>query len=179
MTIKQWNVDTDWQEPFVAALRDRGADGAFVDRQLAHVDNTCAATGKPAHEVFGDPRAYASTLAVPDTSARDHARSRRTAIAVALLGLLGMFLTLMGWTGIQRDADTALGMNLWLPFVVGAVLTLGAALFDLAMGARSDVYAIASGQRAKGYQTFVNKFAPWVIVLLTLLGMLFIWLRDH
>ena len=59
------------------------------------------------------------------------------------------------------------------------VLTLGAALFDLAMGARSDVYAIASGQRAKGYQTFVNKFAPWVIVLLTLLGMLFIWLRDH
>ena len=58
-------------------------DGAQVDRHLAHVDNTCAATGKPAEEVFGDPQQYASGLALP--AAVDHGRSRAIAIALALL----------------------------------------------------------------------------------------------
>lgn len=174
MTIKKWNVDSSWQEPFVSALRDRGADGKVIDGALERVDMALAATGKDAQAVFGDPAAYASTISVPETE--DVNRSRELAIGLAVAGLIGMFLALWGWTGIQRDAHV-LGLPGWIPFIIGLLLAVGAAATDLAMGARSDVYAFAPGERPTPWQTFANKFAPWLIVLLTLIGVLLIWLK--
>lgn len=174
MTIKKWNVESAWQEPFVSALRSRGGDPKLINYQLERVDRTLAATGKPASEVFGNPQAYASTIHVPPSKASQ--RSKQLAIGLAVLGLIGMFLALWGWTGIQKDAHV-LGMSGWIPFVIGAVLALGAASADLALGARSDVYAFGPGERPTAWQLFVNKLAPWCIVLLTLIGMLVIWLR--
>ena len=106
-------------------------------------------------------------------------RSRLTAVAVAVVGLLGMFLTLLGWTAVARDADNAAGLPPWLVFAVGAVVVLGAAVFDLAAGARSDVYAVAPGQQLTTTQFVLNKLAPWIIVALTVVGMVIIWLRHH
>lgn len=176
MTIKKWNVDSAWQEPFVSSLRDRGADGKLINGALERVDNTLAATGKPAHEVFGDPLAYASTISVPVSEPAE--RSRELAIGLAVTGLIGMFLALWGWTGIQKGTH-ALGMSGWVLFIIGAVLALGAASADLALGQRSDVYAYTPGVEPTGRQVFVNKFAPWVIVLLTLIGMLIIWMKYN
>ena len=37
--IKQWKVEPDWQEPFLAALADRGATPAQRDDALGDVDD--------------------------------------------------------------------------------------------------------------------------------------------
>ncbi|WP_265444832.1 hypothetical protein [Flexivirga meconopsidis] len=112
---------------------------------------------------------------LPGSDAAD--RSRVIAIVVALIGLVGMFVALLGWTGMMRDVDKTIGIPPWVIFVVGAVITVGAALFDLAAGSRSDVFAVAPGQQLTALQFTLNKLAPWIIVLLTLVGMLIIWLR--
>lgn len=106
-------------------------------------------------------------------------RSRVVAIAVAAVGLVGMFLSLLGWTGVAKGVDRVAGLPAWLIFVVGAVVVVGAAIFDLVAGSRSDVYVVAPGERLTTTQFVLNKLAPWIIVALTVVGMLVIWLRHH
>lgn len=106
-------------------------------------------------------------------------RSRLIAIAVAVVGLLGMFLALLGWTGVAQGADRAAGLPPWSVFVVGAVVVVGAAVFDLAAGSRSDVYVVAPGRQLTTTQFVLNKLAPWIIVALTIVGMVIIWLRQR
>lgn len=106
-------------------------------------------------------------------------RSRLVAITVALLGLVGMFIALLGWTGIAKASDSTVGAPPWLVFVVGAVIVVGAAVFDLVAGTRSDVYTVAPGERLTTTQFVLNKLAPWIIVALTVVGMIGIWLRHH
>lgn len=113
----------------------------------------------------------------PGSSAAE--RSRVIALTVAVVGLIGMFVALLGWTGMMRAVDHTLGMPPWLIFVVGAVIAVGAAVFDLAAGTRSDVYAVADGQRLTATQFVLNKLAPWIIVALTGVGMLIIWLQHR
>lgn len=112
---------------------------------------------------------------LPGSSAAE--RSRVIAIVVAVVGLVGMFLALLGWTGLMRDTDAVAGLGPWVLFVLGAVITVGAAVFDLAAGQRSDVYVVPEGQRLTAVQFVLNRLAPWIVVLLTLVGMLIIWLR--
>lgn len=106
-------------------------------------------------------------------------RSRLVAVAVAVAGLLGMFVALLGWTGIAQDVDSTAGAPPWVIFVVGAVIVLGAAVFDLAAGTRSDVYVVEPGHQLTTLQFVLNKLAPWIIVALTVIGMIAIWLRHH
>ncbi|MFC6705873.1 hypothetical protein [Flexivirga alba] len=106
-------------------------------------------------------------------------RSRLVAITVAVVGLVGMFIALLGWTGMAKSADSAVGAPPWLVFVIGAVITVGAAVFDLAAGSRSDVYAVAPGERLTTIRFVLNKLAPWIIVALTAVGMIVIWVRHH
>lgn len=117
------------------------------------------------------------TSIAPGSAAAE--RSRIVAIAVAVVGLVGMFVALLGWTGIARDVDRTAGVAPWLVFVMGAVIALGAAVFDLAAGARSDVYVVVRGQQLTPAQFVLNKLAPWIIVALTVVGMIVIWLRQH
>ncbi|HWC23780.1 MAG TPA: hypothetical protein VG502_15910 [Flexivirga sp.] len=114
---------------------------------------------------------------VPGSEAAE--RSRLVAITVALIGLVGMFVALLGWTGMAKDVDSTVGAPPWLVFVIGAVITVGAAVFDLAAGSRSDVYVVAPGQQLMTAQFVLNKLAPWIIVALTIVGMIVIWLRHH
>ncbi|WP_460599179.1 hypothetical protein [Flexivirga lutea] len=106
-------------------------------------------------------------------------RSRLVAIAVAVVGLVGMFVALLGWTGIAQGVDSTAGAPPWVIFVIGAVIVIGAAVFDLAAGSRSDVYVVAPGQQLTALQFVLNKLAPWIIVALTVVGMIAIWLRHH
>lgn len=106
-------------------------------------------------------------------------RSRVVAIAVAVVGLIGMFVALLGWTGVAKDVDHVAGLPAWLIFAVGAVVVVGAAVFDLVAGARSDVYVVAPGQQLTTTQFVLNKLAPWIVVVLTVVGMVIIWLRHH
>ncbi|NHN55700.1 hypothetical protein G9U51_07915 [Calidifontibacter sp. DB0510] len=175
MTTKKWNIEPEWQEPFVAALTRRGADGHAINGALSGVDQECLAKGKPARELFGDPEKYAEGIVLPGTQAAKASRAR--AIVLQIVGLIGMFLTLWGWTGMRRQVDSLLGMSPVVPFVIGLILTLGAAITDVVLGSRADVYALDPGQKPTGRQLFLNKIAPWLIVLLTLVGMLIIWAR--
>lgn len=106
-------------------------------------------------------------------------RSRLIAISVAVVGLIGMFLALLGWTGVAKDIDRTAGLPPSLLFAIGAVVVVGAAVFDLAAGSRSDVYIVAPGQQLTTTQFVLNKLAPWIIVALTIVGMIIIWLRHH
>ncbi|WP_446664462.1 hypothetical protein [Flexivirga sp. B27] len=113
----------------------------------------------------------------PGSAAAD--RSRLVAITVAVVGLVGMFVALLGWTGIAKEVDSTAGVPPWLIFVVGAVIVVGAAVFDLAAGTRSDVFVVAPGQRLSTLQFVLNKLAPWIIVALTVVGMIIIWIRQR
>ena len=77
--IKQWKVEPDWQEPFLAALADRGATPAQRDDALGDVDDACIRQNKTAREIFGDPVAYGKDypcLLYTSPSPRDRTRSR-------------------------------------------------------------------------------------------------------
>lgn len=111
------------------------------------------------------------------TGSEAAARSRLVAITVAVVGLIGMFIALLGWTGFAKSADSTVGASPWLVFIIGAVIAVGAAIFDLAAGSRSDIYAVAPGQRLTTTQFVLNMLAPWIIVALTIIGMIVIWLR--
>lgn len=177
MTIKAWNIPQEWQEPFVAKLTERGASGHIVNAALSAIDDRCTETGDDPQTLFGDPAEYADNVILPDTKAA--AQSRVRAIVLALLGLVGMFLTLWGWTGMVQDTDKLIGLSPTLIFIVGALLCLGAAIADAVLGAKADVITGAPGQKPSGMALLLNKLGPWIIVLLTLIGMLIIHLRNQ
>lgn len=114
----------------------------------------------------------------------EQARSSR-AVAIVLLaaGLVGTFLALWGFAGVVLQNSqwwthrTTLGVSPWLPFVVGLVLVLGAAVVDVLLGRRADVSQVAMGAEATALQTFLNRLAPWILVVLTAIGLVLVWLR--
>lgn len=114
----------------------------------------------------------------------DEARSSRVAaIALLVAGLVGIFLALWGWAGVVLSSAqwwthrTVLGMSPWVAFVVGVVLVLGAAILDVVLGRRADVSQVAAGTEATPLQTLLNRLAPWILVVLTAIGVLLVWLR--
>lgn len=178
MTIKAWRIDHDWQEAFVSALTGRGASGQAVARALAEVDDALAVSGSTAEQQFGEPKAYAATVTIVRDADTDRASQSR-AVLLAVFGLLGMFLTLWGFTAIAREVDTVIGLSPYIPLVLGIVIVLAAALADTALGRRADFIQAELGRsRAEGAgATLVNRLAPWLIVLLTAVGMALIWIR--
>lgn len=177
MTIKQWNIPTEWQEPFVAKLNDRGATGAVVNAALEAIDDKCKVEGTGPQALFGEPVSYAESVILPNTKAA--AESRIRAIALAVVGLIGMFLTLWGWAEMLQDTEKVLGMSPVIPFVVGLLLVIGAAVADALLGAKADVITSAPGAAQKGMALVLNKLAPWIIVLLTGIGMIALFLRNR
>lgn len=177
MTIKQWNIPSQWQEPFVAKLTERGATGAVVNAALEAIDDKCKAEGEKPLALFGDPVPYAESVILPNTEAA--AQSRLRAIALAVIGLIGMFLALWGWAEMRQDTGKVLGMAPAIPFAVGLLLVLGAAIADAVLGNKADVITSAPGTGQKGMALLLNKLAPWIIVLLTGIGMLLLYIRNN
>lgn len=173
--IKQWKVEPDWQEPFLAALADRGADPAARDEALGRVDDACIRENRTARELFGDPVAYGKEYPVSTPlTAREAAQARTRAIVLALAGLVGMFFALLGWTGMVRDVDKVWGANPTIWFVLGLIIAVAAAIGDTVLGRKAD---FTQGQAGAG-STLVNRLLPWIIVVLTLVGMLVVKLTH-
>lgn len=105
--------------------------------------------------------------------------SRLVATAVAVVGLIGMFIALLGWTGVAREVDRTAGFPPWLVCALGAVIVVGAAVFDLVAGTGSDVYVVPPGRQPTTMQFVLNKLAPWIVVALTVVGIIAIWVRYH
>lgn len=109
--------------------------------------------------------------------------SRAIAVVLLIAGLLGTFFALWGWTGVRKNAVTwwehytTAGMSPWIPFGVGLALVLLAAVADAILGRRSDVFQVAEGAEPTTLQTVANRLAPWLLVLITAVGILLIWLR--
>ncbi|MDE9366364.1 hypothetical protein PZ938_12200 [Luteipulveratus sp. YIM 133132] len=179
MTIKAWRVEKEWQEPFVEALQARGASAQVVGDALGKVDDALTRSGSTATAQFGDPRSYAATVDI--SGSVDQRVSRIRAILLAVAGLIGLFLALWGFTGMVREGvDTIAGMPPVLPFVVGLVIVVAAAVADTVLGRHADIFATPAGQtEAPGMLALVlNRLAPWIIVALTLIGMLLIWIKE-
>lgn len=178
MTMRSWHVEHEWQEEFVASLRRRGASGQAVSRALTEVDERLGESGRTALEELGPAREYAEQVVVT-TDAETERASRTRALLLALLGLVGMFLALWGITGVARQVDSLAGMAPKVPLVVGIVVVLAAAVADAALGRRADFVHAELGQaRAQGAGALLlNRLGPWLVVLLTAVGMLLIWTR--
>lgn len=173
--IKQWKVEPDWQEPFLAALADRGATPAQRDEALGDVDDACIRQNKTAREIFGDPVAYGKDYHVSSPlTAREAGQARTRAIVLALAGLVGMFFALLGWTGMVRDVDKVWGANPTIWFVVGLVIAIAAAIVDALLGRKADFTQGETGAAS----TLVNRLLPWIIVALTLIGLLVVKLTH-
>lgn len=180
MTVKAWHIDKDWQEPFVEALRSRGASPQAIDKALEHVDDRLTASGESAQQEFGDPADYAATVNLTEESAAERRASQGRAIALAVAGLVGMFLALWGFTGLIRDVDKIAGMPPLLPMIVGIVVVLAAAIADLLLGRAADIYGVEVGRAGDhgALAVVANRLAPWIIVALTAIGMLLISIRH-
>ena len=75
------------------------------------------------------------------------------------------------------DNFTTAGLSPWVPFGVGLALVVLSALADAILGRRSDVFQVTEGTQPTPVQTLANRLAPWILVLITALGILLIWLR--
>lgn len=173
--IKQWKVESDWQEPFLDELRRRGVDAKGRDEALRSIDDACVREDKSARELFGDPVAHGKEFPVSTTvDARAASQSRGRAIALALAGLVGMFFALLGWQGHVKDMSKVWGLNPTIWLVLGLVVAVAAAIADTALGAKADFSQGPGGRGA----TVLNRLLPWIIVALTLIGMLVVSMRH-
>jgi hypothetical protein len=59
------HVEEDWADAFILELRLLDVHGTVIGDALAEVDSHCADSGEGARETFGDPVAYARSLALP------------------------------------------------------------------------------------------------------------------
>lgn len=173
--IKQWKVERDWQEPFLEALRARGASPQACDAALGEVDEACIRENSTARELFGDPTAYGKEYPVSEPmTAREAGLSRTRALLLAIAGLVGMFFALLGWTGMVRDLAKVWGASPTIWFVLGLIIAVAAAIGDTVLGRNAD---FTQGRTNAG-STVLNRLLPWIIVALTLIAMLIIKLKH-
>lgn len=101
------HVDVRWADALVVELTRLGAGGTDVVAALTAVEAHCAATGEHPGLVFGEPIAYANSLALapPD----DVLRARRTLLGLRLvpvvIGVAGTMLVVMGAASLRAGLD--------------------------------------------------------------------------
>ncbi len=104
MTPQDRRTDADWETGFVTELRMLDVDGRRIGDALEEVRAHCAESGEAPAAAFGDPAAYARSLALPAEPAR-----LGSTVVLALVGLAGMQLTLtslMAWLAAEPYALT-------------------------------------------------------------------------
>ena len=95
-------------------------------------------------------------------------------LVLAIAGLVGMFFALLGWTGMVTDATKVWGANPTIWFVLGLIIAVAAAVGDTVLGRHADF----TQGRADAGSTLLNRLLPWIIVALTLVGMLVVKLTH-
>ncbi|WP_353953085.1 hypothetical protein V6K52_06540 [Knoellia sp. S7-12] len=118
---QQTTLDAGWRRDFVVALRLRNVPAASIADHLKLVETHCAESGEPAQDAFGDPAAYAQSLA---GSPADSVADLAPLLPSAVLGFLAGALTLEGIKGMLGDEDVTVRVG----DLGGAVVLVGAAL---------------------------------------------------
>ncbi|MCM0639672.1 hypothetical protein [Cellulomonas wangsupingiae] len=113
------HVDPAWVDAFVLELRLRDVPGDLVGDALAEVESHVLDAGTSADDAFGDPRAYAATIA--ETAARPTPDEPGAMVPPALGGaaLVVAITGIVAWLG-----DGAVDVTGGTLAVVGAVLAL-------------------------------------------------------
>lgn len=102
-------------------------------------------------------------------------KSRTRALILAVTGLVGMFLALVGATGLAQDAGVwGAKPAIWL--TLGLIIAVASAVADAALGARAD-FTTGAAAKTRG-AVIMNRFLPWIIVVLTLIGIAIILVRG-
>lgn len=117
MTAQHRRTDADWETDFVVELRLLDVDGRLIGDALEEVRGHCAESGESPVAAFGDPAAYARSLALPSEPAR-----LGRVVVLSLVGLAGMQLTLsslMSWL-----ADEPFTLTVGLLVAAGLVMTV-------------------------------------------------------
>jgi hypothetical protein len=86
-------VDSVWETDFVVELRLLDVSGRHIGDALEQVRSHCAESGEHARTAFGDPAEYARSLGLPAEDVQFAGMLISTGG-----GLVGMFLTLWGFT---------------------------------------------------------------------------------
>ncbi|TRY20187.1 hypothetical protein FOJ82_04820 [Tessaracoccus rhinocerotis] len=118
------NIDQQWRDDFVLAMRMADVPGERIGDALATVDAHCAEAGETAAESFGDPEAYALSLAP------EPAGGLQMSFAAGIFaGLLGLLTVPRAVTALSAGTD----VSVTLGDVVALGVTLGLAATVLAL----------------------------------------------
>lgn len=102
-------VDPAWSEELVLEARLRDVPGDRIGDALAEIDAHCRDSGEPAHVAFGDPAAYARTLAETFPTPRPRWWPHLAPLAVEIVGMTTV-ITAVG--EIARGGDVTLTWGL-------------------------------------------------------------------
>jgi hypothetical protein len=120
-------VAGEWRESFVLRARLRGVPGARIGEALAEVEAHCAESGETPDQAFGDPVAYAQSLAdqlAPEVTARARLGWGRTALA-AVCGIGAIVCLFNGVDAVAHGGRTLISTGSFLAVLVGAGYVVG------------------------------------------------------
>lgn len=121
------DLDRTWVDQFTMQMTIQQADAEDISRALADVRSYCADSGQPPYEAFGDPKAYATTLAaeLPPLPPEPRINSRRIGMLLPLV--LGLALVqIPAFAPRGDDAPVTLGQVLLVTAAVPAWVVLTA-----------------------------------------------------
>lgn len=102
-------VDPGWVDAFVLEARLRDVPGERIGDALAEIDAHCRDSGEPEHVAFGDPAAYARTVAETFPAPRTRWWPHLAPLAAEMLGMTTV-ITAVG--GTARGGDVTLSWGL-------------------------------------------------------------------
>lgn len=118
------HVDREWAEHVITELAIRDVSGADIGAAMLEVESHMAERGGDVREAFGDPKAYAAALELPDTGKLS--RSQWTVVWLpAILMFAGMSVLLNGVLALLGGG----GLSLTPVGIVLVVLVVGAVAF--------------------------------------------------
>lgn len=138
-----WTREEDETWAAVVELRltlDQQASADLLRRVLAEAHDAVTETGRTTHDLFGDPVAYARSVAAERIGEEDRARvdaqgltpGERLTASLATLGLAGVVVGVLRWIddGLWADAG-------WSSIAAFTAVVLTAVLTSVALAARS------------------------------------------
>jgi hypothetical protein len=121
-------ITDDWRDAFVLRARMRDVPGERIGEALAEVEAHCAESGETPDEAFGDPVAYAQTLAdqlAPEIRA-DGQRLGWARTAFAGMSLIGAVACLLGGAdALAHHTSTRISDGTLISTVIGGVCVVG------------------------------------------------------
>jgi hypothetical protein len=119
------HVDAGWADAFAVELRLRGVSGSDVGAALLEVESHMAERGGDVAAAFGDPRAYAVSLDLPDTAAWTPGQVVRL-LGQLSLGIVAAVLLVTGLPAVVRDTGARVDVGMLGVILIAHLLVAGA-----------------------------------------------------